>query len=117
MTGELSTAGTWETAEDSNVVPAWSSELTPTENPYGTPEARTPVTVQRTATEPRHVTVNRDSEGTVLGVAIILNEIELCRLGAELDQEQELEYWVEDGCLRFARADSAENEVSSQNDG
>jgi len=117
VTGEISTAGTWEPADDSNVVPAWSSELKQTESPYGTPEIRAPVTVQRTATEPRHVTLNRDSEGTVLGVAIILNETELCRLGAELDQAQELEYWVEDGCLRFARADSTENDVSSQNDG
>lgn len=117
MTSEITTAGTWEAADDSNVEPAWSSELTQTESPYGTSEDRGPITVQRTATDPRRVTVNYDSEGGILGVALILNETELYRLGVDLDKAQELKYWVEDGRLQFVKADSAENEVSPSNDG
>ncbi|MXR21419.1 hypothetical protein [Halobacterium bonnevillei] len=117
MTGEISTAGTWEAADDSNVESVWPSDLTPTKSPYGTPEDQTPVAVQQTATESRYAKVNRDSEGVVLGIALFLNETELCRLGAELDKAEEIKYWVEDGRLRFAKADSTENEVSSKNDG
>lgn len=117
MAGEISTAGTWEAADDSNVESVWPSDPTPTKSPYGTPEDRAPVTVQQTATDSRYAKVNRDSEGAVLGIVLFLNETELYRLGVELDKAEEIKYWVEDGRLRFARPDSAEDEVSPQNDG
>jgi hypothetical protein len=117
VTGEISTAGTWEATDDSNVESVWPSDPTPTKSPYGTPEDRTHVAVQQTATESRYAKVNRDSEGAVLGIALFLNETELCRLGVELDKAEEIKYWVQDGHLQFDSPDSAENEVSPQNDG
>jgi len=116
VSAEVTTAGTWEAADDPDVKPAWSIDPTSTKSPYGTPENQAPVTVQRTATESRYAKVSRNSEGEILGVALILNETELCRLGAELDRAEELKYWVEGGRLRFTKADAAEKERSPSDD-
>lgn len=117
MSPEITTAGTWESLEDPDVDVEWPTVQSSSDKPYGSPKKRAPVTVQRTGTETRHVTVNRDPEGEVLGVAIMLNELELRRLGAELDGTQGLEYWVEDGRIRFSDADSTKKGVSSHSDG
>jgi len=104
---EIGSSGTWCDTEEQVAWPDWSPSNERTNSPYGDPDDWSKVQAIGNGSDQRQATVNRDANGDPLGIAIMLSAAELRLLGVELDGVRALDYWVENGQLRFAEVRSS----------
>lgn len=107
VVSEIDSSGTWCDTEEQVAWPEWSPSDEVTNSPYGTSDDWPRVQAIGSGSDQRQATVNQDANGNPLGIAIVLSAAELRLLGVNLDGIRALNYWVEDGQLRFAEARSA----------
>jgi len=101
---EIDSSGTWCDTEEQVAWPEWSPSDEGTNSPYGAPDDWSKVQAIGNRSDQRQATVNRGANGHPLGIAIVLSAAELRLLGVDLDGVHALNYWIENGQLRFAEA-------------
>jgi len=104
---EIGSSGTWCDAEEQVAWPEWSLSDERTNSPYGDPDDWSKVQAIGNDSDQRQATVNRDANGDLLGIAIMLSAAQLRLLGVDLDGVHALDYWIENGQLRFAEVRSS----------
>ena len=107
MASEIDSSGTWCDTEEQVAGPEWSPSDEGTNSPYGTSADWPRVQAIGNGSDQRQATVNRDANDDPLGIAIVLSAAELHLLGVNLDGVRTLDYWVENGQLRFGEARSS----------
>jgi len=107
VVSEIDSSGTWCDTEEQVAWPEWSPSDEVTNSPYGTSDDWPRVQAIGNGSDQRQATVNRDTNGDPLGIAIMLSAAELRLLEVELDGVHALNYWIENGQLRFAEVRSS----------
>ena len=113
---EIDSSGTWCDTEEKVAWPEWLPSSEGTNSPYGSADDWDRVRAIGSGSDQRQATINRDSNGDPLGIAIMMSAAELRQLGVNLDGVFALDYWVENGQLRFAEARSPRAGTEPQKD-